>query len=72
MLYIDGEDNDDPIEFTACLIPLDGPPEDYFGYDYSYGREIPLSAIIHLHGSSRSQDTEAIELLERQLWFFPI
>ena len=69
MAYIDGED-DDPIEFTARLVPLDCPPEDYSGYNYAYGREILLSAVIHLHGSSRSQDTEAIELLERQLLFF--
>jgi hypothetical protein len=70
MVYIDGEDDDDPIEFTARIVPLDCPPEDYFGYNYAYGREILLSAVIHLHGSSRSQDTEAIELLERQLLFF--
>jgi hypothetical protein len=30
MVYIDGED-DDPIEFTTRLVPLDCPPEDYFG-----------------------------------------
>jgi hypothetical protein len=67
MVYIDGENDDDPIELTARIVPRD--PEDY-AYNYAYGREILLSAVIHLHGSSRSQDTESIELLERQLLFF--
>jgi hypothetical protein len=56
----------DDVEIHLDIVPLDRPPEEYFGYNYGYGREKLLNAIGYLtHRSEQSTETEAIEILKR-------
>jgi hypothetical protein len=41
-------DDMDDVEIELDIVPLDRPPEEYFGYNYDYGRVKLLNAIDYL------------------------
>jgi hypothetical protein len=58
-------DDIDDVEIELDIVPLDCPPEEYFGYNYDYGRVKLLNAIDYLsHRSQQSTEIHAIEILK--------
>jgi len=57
------DDVDDP-KIELDIIPLHGPPKEYFESNYDYGRVKLLNAIQYLTHRS-GQSTKAIEILKR-------
>jgi hypothetical protein len=56
----------DDLEITLDISPLDRPPEEYFGYNYDYGRVKLFNAIHYLtHRYEQSTEIHAIEILKR-------
>ena len=56
----------DDLEITLNISPLDRPPEEYFGYNYDYGRVNLFNAIHYLtHRYGQSTEIHAIEILKR-------
>jgi hypothetical protein len=57
---------DDDVEIQLDIVPLDRPPEEYFGYNYDYGRVKLFHATQYLiHQSEHPTETQAIEILKK-------
>ena len=55
------DEDDYTIEYD--IVSLDRPPEEYFGYNYEYGRKLVRDAMLYLHKTYPGREGAAMALL---------